>query len=344
MRYVCTNSANRNQRRFEAAHQVTSILISLPPSFAFVLLSRGITTPTAVRPPAGVEESAAAEGSVDGWTDGWWVLPRPVPPSLSLSLAASFPLAGRPDDPGLGFLFGSEPRLRTRPSLSVPPRWSRSSPSRPLCSSDRTKYKFHLSLKLESVAKGGEEGGGQGRRRRRCLDSFIVSAAAAAAAQDNTLDRRLALRPPSEILNTLSDDPRLTDGRTRTDRRGGPAAERPRGVRRRRTKNGSEDFTSFSPRRRRRGGRGLRARPRQLTSVVPRQCVCGVSELAREGSTCVPPPVSWRSLPRPPAEICSPPPRIWASNIKFPPYVMHAGLLLRVRLPHLSAVPRSLLI
>ena len=112
--------------------------------------------------------------------DGWWVLPRPVPPSLSLSLAASFPLAGRPDDPGLGFLFGSEPRLRTRPSLSVPPRWSRSSPSRPLCSSDRTKYKFHLSLKLESVAKEGrkEEGrGGAGavvsirllflRRRRR---------------------------------------------------------------------------------------------------------------------------------------------------------------------------------
>ena len=29
-----------------------------------------------------------------GWMDGWWVLPRPVP----LSLAASFPLAGRPDD------------------------------------------------------------------------------------------------------------------------------------------------------------------------------------------------------------------------------------------------------
>ena len=47
--------------------------------------------------------------------DGWWVLPRPVPPSLSR--AASFPVAGRPDDPGLGFLFGSEPRLRTRPSL-----------------------------------------------------------------------------------------------------------------------------------------------------------------------------------------------------------------------------------
>ena len=77
LRYVCTNSANRNQRRFEAAHQVTSILISLPPSF--VLLSRGITTPTAVRPPAGVEESAA-EGSVDGWMVGV------APPRASLPL------------------------------------------------------------------------------------------------------------------------------------------------------------------------------------------------------------------------------------------------------------------
>ena len=86
LRYVCTNSANRNQRRFEAAHQVTSILISLPPSFAFVLLSRGITTPTAVRPPAGVEESAAAEGSVDGWTDGWMVGVAPPRASLPLPL------------------------------------------------------------------------------------------------------------------------------------------------------------------------------------------------------------------------------------------------------------------
>ena len=89
LRYVCTNSANRNQRRFEAAHQVTSILISLPPSFAFVLLSRGITTPTAVRPPAGVEESAAAEGSVDGWMDGGCCPAPCLPPSPSPSLPPS---------------------------------------------------------------------------------------------------------------------------------------------------------------------------------------------------------------------------------------------------------------
>ena len=220
------------------------------------------------------------------------------------------------------------------------PRWSRSSPSRPLCSSDRTKYKFHLSLKLESVAR-------EGRRAEAApapLSRFVYCFCGGGAGQH--VGRTFRVASPSEILTTLSADPRLTGGRTdgRTDCRGGPAAERPRGVRRRRTKNGSEDFTSFSPLPRRGEARGLRARPRQLTSVVPRQCVCGVSELAREGSTCVPPPVSWRSLPRPPAEIRSHPARIGASNIKFPPYVMHAGLLLRVRLPHLSAVPRSLLI
>ena len=82
LRYVCRNSANRNQRRFEAAHQVTSILISLPPSF--VLLSRGITTPTAVRPPAGVEESAAAEGSADGWMVGVAPPRASLPPSPAL--------------------------------------------------------------------------------------------------------------------------------------------------------------------------------------------------------------------------------------------------------------------
>lgn len=75
-------------------------------------------------------------------------------------LPAPLSLLGRAD--GFGFLFGFGPlcaRPSLRPRSSSLPR-SLVLPSRPLCSSDRTKYKFHLNPKLES--------GGRQRRLRRC--------------------------------------------------------------------------------------------------------------------------------------------------------------------------------
>ena len=144
LRCVCTSLANKiNQRRFEAL-KVTSIPL--------VLLSQIITSTARLRRARGGRGGGGV--GVDGrraGRRGEGCCPRP-----------SLYSGGWAD--GFGFLFGFGP-LRALPSVRPSPRpRSRSSrrplvfSSRPLCSSDRTKYKFHLNPKLESAEAAAVSG------------------------------------------------------------------------------------------------------------------------------------------------------------------------------------------
>ena len=81
------------------------------------------------------------------------------------------------------------------------------------------------------------------------------------------------------------------------------------------------------------GGRGLRARAFSpaYRRRGPTSRVCGACLRAREGSTCVPPPVSWRPLSRRPSETNDDSRDIRGSILRFLPQVMHVSCLIRHR-------------
>ena len=144
--------------------------------------------------------------------------------------------------------------------------------------------------------------------------------------------RRTTRRPGCSVRPSFHFECRPpTDGRTAG---AGTAAWTTKGTY---GKNGSEDFTSFSPRRWQAAGGAARARSPACRRSGPTQG-CGVCVRASEGSTCVLPPVSWPPLSRPPSETPFDSCGQSAPRFKTLPDVMHVSCL-RHRRPRRRRLP-----